>query len=532
MVEVRSPNRIAALAERVHDDPEMFAFDGFGVMLSAQQVEAWQAIGSPGPRMEHEKKIDWLSGGQRGGKTVLLALFHNFACLYKNGVDNTDRRFWDNYLYKTLAGAPTTELTLKLWQVMDELTKGASDAQYDRKARRSRGGAFLHLMKAGTAGQWPVVKFNNGARTDFRSTEGWAFRLEGDQWWFFTWDEWASQPDREIEFVLTDVLMGRSRDHDAKIVPAAWPKEATERHLISVIRKIEEGTAPDEQVVYISSEAAWFTNKNALEAERRKKSPAQWSRTVLGRPAGGASVEFKPDMVENMTIQAEFPAPPEPGYRYFTSWDLGLAHDETVGITWRIPNNGVTVDNKARIVNAYAVKGEQVSLDTVAFEVIREQGFYGGQSAVDASGLGGVAAVRQLRGMRPRPYAFVARSNDRIWGNMRLAAITNALDCLTWGRPDDPGDDDAFLWGLVESPRIVRLFDQLANFDRDAKDIPDDWAMSFMIGLWYIRRFWVVGGHGRVPRAFTPFKPIEDEVVRPRRRVYSLRRKPPVSTEG
>lgn len=531
-----SPNVIRQLAERVHNDPEAFCYDGFGIMLSSEQGDAWRRLGNPGPRTgPREKKINYVSGGQRSGKTVGLWMWHCHANLYKTGVDNTDGRFWRNYLYKTLAVAPTTDLTLKLWQVADEVSKGASDAQFDRKHRTARGGAFLHLYKVGNQGPWPVVRFDNGARTDFRSTEGWATRLEGDQWWFISWDEWASQTDREIEFVLVDVLMGRARDHDAKIVPAAWPKESTERHLISAIRKIESGADPDSQVMYLSALTAFFSNAASLETEKRRKTEAQWKRTVLGEPAGGAAVEFKPDIVDNMRRDdLSWPTLREEGFRYFSSWDIGLAHDQTIGLSWRIPLIGVSVENKARLVNATEINAsEGLTLDHIAFNIAREQQMYDSQSAVDASGLGGVAAFRQLRGMRPAPLSFVARSNDRIWGNMRLAAITNGLDLLSWGRPEAQSAqeqeeaDKVYAWGLIEAPYIAKLYDQLANFDRDAKNIPDDWVWSFLIGLWYIRRYWVIGdGPGKAVR-FSPLPQVSVDIKR--RRAYSLRRRPVAS---
>ena len=509
-VTIYTPNQITALAEACAplDQFGRFCFDGFGVMLSDEQLEAHMRLGEPGPRHQGERKENYVSGGQRSGKTVELFLWHARANLYKTGVDNADRTYWNNYLYKTLALAPSTDLTLKLWQVGDEMSKGASDAQFDKKHRSSRGGAFIHLFRAGKAGAWPVFNFDNGARTDFRSTEGWATRLEGDQWWFITWDEWASQPDREIEFVKTDVLMGRARDHDAKVVYAAWPKAATERHLMTAIREIESGQNTDAQVIYLSAAKAYFTNFNSLAVEKRKKDDAQWKRTVLGEPAGGASVEFKPAEVNNMIRDdLVFPVLREEGYTYFSSWDIGLSHDSTVGITWRIPIiNGrpqVHTVAKARIVNATELKPSPgLTLDAVAFNVAREQQTYNSQSAVDASGLGGVAAFRQLRDLRPAPLSFVSRSNDRIWGNMRLAAITNGLDMLSWGRDhtDKP-------WGMVEAPRIQKLIDQLANFDRDAKGIADDWVWSFLIGLWYIRRYWVIGNPNvHRPLDFTPVR--------------------------
>jgi hypothetical protein len=500
------PEPIRQLAERAAYDWPVFMYDGLGIMPTDEQVEARAVLGRPGPRDRQagDPKTLYVSGGQRAGKTVELMGWHTEACLYKIGVDNTDQRFYDNYLYKTLAVAPTGDLALKLWQVFDEVSKGASDAQYDRRARRARGGRFLHKFKAGKAGDWPVIRFDNGARTDFRSTEGYAFRLEGDQWWFTTWDEWASQPDREIEFVLTDVLMGRNRDHDGKIVPAAWPKAQTERHLIAAIRKIEQGLDFDSKVVYLSAEKAFFSNRSSLKAERARKSDAQWMRTVLGRPAGGASIEFPADAVENM-VKAElaWPQLPEQGFRYFTSWDLGIAHDSTVGITWRIPQGDVQPQNKARIVNATEIKGgETLTVDSIAFAVAKEQLIYRSQSAVDATGMGGLGAIRQMRDLKPPPLAFKARSNDRLHGNMRLAAITNGLDMLTWGRPSEGSGSGDIPWGLIESPRIVPLLDQLANFDRDAKNISDDWVMAFLIGLWYIKRFYVLARGSHTPVDF------------------------------
>lgn len=494
---------VGELAQLAANDWELFCYEGFGIVPTDEQIEARAKLGRPGPRIREldEAKFLWLSGGQRAGKTVELFLWHAEACLYKVGLDNTDPRFYANYIYQTLAVAPSNELTLKLWQVSDTIQKGTNEAQYDKINRRARKGRFLHLFEAGKSGQNPIVRFTNNAHIDFRSTEGWATRLEGDKWWFFTWDEWASQPDREIEFVRTDVLMGRARDHDAKIVPAAWPKPETERHLIKVMREIEKGIDHDSKVFFLSAEKAFFSNKSALKSERARKSPAQWKRTVLGQPAGGASVEFPEDVVANMVHEdLTYPALPEDGFKYLSTWDIGLAHDSTVGITWRIPDGDVTPDNKARIVNGTEIKGgETVTIDGIVFSIAKEQLIYRAQSAVDATSMGGTGVSRALRDLRPPPLAFKSRSNDRLYGNMRLAAIANGLEMLTWGRPDGEGSSP---WGLIEAPRIPELVDQLANFDRDAKNVADDWVWSFLIGCWYIKRFYVRARGAHSPRDF------------------------------
>lgn len=528
-IEVRKRNRLADLAEACADDFPRLCFDGFGVMLSTQQEEFQRDFGHFGPRTSAvEPKFWWLSGGQRAGKTVIVSLLHADACLYKRGLDPTDRLYWRNYAYGTLAIAPIEQLALRLYLIMDELAKGANNAQWDGVARRSRGGAFLSKMKAGKAGIWPIVRFSNGAFVDFRSSEGRAYRLEGGQWWGCSWDEWASQPDREIEDVVTDVLPGRLRDHDAKLLAMAWPKPETEHHLIKRIREIEKGKDTDSRVAYLAADEAHFTNQQALDVERRMKggeADPKWMRTVLGRPAGGAAIEFKIWMLENAKIEASFPELPQDGYRYFNSWDLGLGRDSTVGGAWRIPVIGgrgvVSPNHKARLVGFEELKGgTTLTLDTVTYRVAAMQHLYRAQSAVDATGLGGLAAVRQLRDMKPPPLSFTSRSNDRIHGNMRLAAITNALDMMTWGRPDqdeiakhsaeegwEPAEYSG-AWGLVELPDVndlQELFDQLLNFDRDAKDQTDDAVWMFLIGCWYIRRYWVSGSRtDHVPQAFAP----------------------------
>lgn len=540
--QIRIVDSKAALAEACADDWPRLMFDGFGIMVTDEQEEAYLRLGQPGPRRTGELKYNWLSGGQRAGKTVFAFGCHADAALYKRGVDNTSRLFWRNYLYQTLAIAPTDALTLRLWQIGDEVSKGAHDAQYDSKVRRSRGGAFTGQLLAGTDrksnGIW---RWKNGAVTDFRSSEGRAYRLEGGQWWWITWDEWASQPDREIETIKSDVLLGRARDHDAKIMPMAWPKPETERHLIAVIRDVESGRDRDSQVIYLSAEKAFFTNPEALAVELRNKTPAQIKRTIKGEPAGGASIEFKERVIANL-VHDELPrvdAPDFERFAYFAAWDLGMAKDATVGNVFRIPIIGgrriVTPQFKARIVKRTELPGSETrDIEDITTAIATDMIAYRAQSAVDATGMGGLAAARGLRDMNPKLYEFKSRSNDRVHGNMRLAAITNGIECLSWGRPEQADmseqEYEALLattdWGLLEMPKYQEAIDQLASFDRDAKDVPDDEVWSILIGLWYIRRWWAVGSPGfvREPLRVDVRETREKVVLRKRRTPIAMRR--------
>jgi hypothetical protein len=45
-----APNRIRELAIACADDWPRLMFDGFGIMVSDQQIEAYNTIGKPGPR--------------------------------------------------------------------------------------------------------------------------------------------------------------------------------------------------------------------------------------------------------------------------------------------------------------------------------------------------------------------------------------------------------------------------------------------------------------------------------------------------
>lgn len=519
-----TPDRIDRVYEDCVDDFGKFSYDGFGIMLSDEQLEVAQKIGPFGPVNRGEHKFNWLSGGQRGGKTVEGFLFHANACLYKRGLDPTDSAYWENYQYGTLAIAPSNELSLRLWAIADAIQKGASEAQYDRNARRARGGAFLNEFSVGRAGEWAIVRFENGSHIDFRSAEGKATRLEGGQWWGTTYDEWATQPARELRSVIHDVLLGRNRDHNGKIILMAWPKPETEYLLIEVQRAIAAKRQHDSQVVFLSAAKAYFTNKRALAVEKRSKTAAEWMRTVEGKPAGGASIIFKPAVVAH-AIQEDltYPVLPQQGYAYLHSWDVALAHDANVGLTWRIPivdgKKIVTPNHPARIVNATCMPGsEDLTIDRVGFTIIGEQATYHGQTAIDATAMGGIAAFRMLKGMSPSPWAFVSRGQDRLWGNLRTAAITNGMDCMSWGR--NPSNVEGS-WGLVEMPRIVPLLDQLASFDPDGKDIPDDWVWSFLIGLWYIRRHYAIGDPGAyqtVPFDVRKATPLSEEPGRTRRK--------------
>lgn len=539
----RAPSPLVKLIDACRDDFAKLCFDGFGIMLSDDQQEAHAKIGHAGPRAKGEFKSNWLSGGARSGKTVVAFLMHADANLYKRGVDRTDGTFWRNYDYGTLHIAPTDELALRMWAIGDTIQKGANDAQLDRRSRRSRGGALLGKFQMGKSGRWGIARFATGGHIDFRSSEGRAFRLEGGQWWFGTWDEWASQPDREIAFVHKEVLLARLRDHDGKLMPMAWPKPETEHHLIEVMRNVEEGKDLDSQVVFLDAETAHFTNMKALEVERRQKDKASWMRTVKGRPAGGGAKEFKPHMLDNMWNRSlALRTPPESGYAYLSTWDIGLANDDTVGHTFRIPIvNGrriVSPDYKARVVNTtHLPGGDTLTPDTITFEIAREQAYYRSQSALDATSMGGMMAFRQVKELDPRPHGFSSRSNDRVWGNMRLAAITNGLDCLEWGRSEIP--DDTRPWGLVESPFITRLNDQMLWFDRDDPSKADDWVWSFLIGLWFIRRWWAVGEPGRrVAHEPQPFDPrlstavVAGGIIRRRRRGHLVSAEVPAQPPG
>jgi hypothetical protein len=543
-IEVRSVSSVRELAEACADDWPRLMFDGFGIMVSQEQEEAYLRLGKPGPRGPGEFRFNWLSGGQRAGKTVFAFGTHADAILYKRGLDNTDRRYWTNYRYPTLALAPSDALTLRLWQIGDEISKGSHESQWDNKVRAHRGGAFVGKLKAGTDakgnGLW---RWSNGGATEFRSSEAKATRLEGGQWWWITWDEWASQPDREIHSIMADILPGRSRDHDAKIMPMAWPKEETEHHLIAVVREIEAGRDRDSQVIYLDASKAFFTNFTALATELRVKTQAEIDRTIKGLPAGGASKEFKRRVIDNM-VHHELPKmdlPDFESYAYFNSWDLGLSVDSTVGFVWRIPIVGgrrvVSPEWKARIVKRTELPGSDTrDPEDLADAVTVDQLLYRAQSALDATGMGGLMASRRLKNLNPRPHEFKSRSNDRIHGNMRLAAITNGLECASWGRPEQPkGMTDAEYslvlanvpWGLIEMPNYIETIDQLGTFDRDAKPgIPDDEVWAFLIGLWYIRRWWAVGEPGSIHDS-VPYdirKTAQTEVLRARRGSISMRR--------
>jgi hypothetical protein len=429
---------------------------------------------------------------------------HVDAALYKRGLDNTDRLYWNNYQYGTLAIAPTDALTLRLWQIGDEVSKGSHDAQYDTKALRSRGGAFIGRFAAGKDSKGNGIwRFSNGARTEFRSSEGGAYRLEGGQWWWITWDEWASQPDYEIYTIRNDVLLGRARDHDAKIMPMAWPKPKTEHHLISVIRDVESGRDQNSKIVYLDATNAPWTNQDALAVEVATKSPQEILRTIKGRPAGGASIEFKQEAVDNL-VNKNLPRqelPISEGYAYFSSWDLGIGNDATAGFTFRIPIVGskrlVSPQFKARMVNRTVLPGSDTrDLDDITMAYRAEQALYHSQGRrrrdrhgrahgrpPDARPQPAAARVQEPQ-QRPDPRQHAARRDHQ---RDRLRHVGPARGPRArQGGPVGP-DRDALL-DRVDRPA--------RSFDRDAKEATDDEAWAFMIGCWYIRRYWAVGTPG------------------------------------
>jgi hypothetical protein len=392
------------------------------------EFEVQLAVGRPARRQDRDRRRD----ARRRG-------------LYKRGVDNTDRctgRTTSTGRWRSPRRRPDPAAVADRRRGQQGLPRRAvrHEGAGDRAAARSSAASPPARIPRATGSG----RFSNGARTDFRSSEGGAYRLEGGQWWWITWDEWASQPDREIHTIKSDVLLGRARDHDAKIMPMAWPKPETEHHLIASSATSRRARPEQQGRLPRRDNARGRTRTRSRSSSRRRARPRSSGRSRAARRRRRRSSSSRDGRRQPRQQEpAAAGAPDRGGLRLL----LELGPRPRQRRDGRLRRSGSR--SSAASGSSAPVQGpdrqpdglpgsDTRDLDDITMAISAQQALYHSHGAVDATGMGGLMAVRQLRDLQPAALEFKSRSNDRIHGNMRLAAITNALDCVSWGRPEDP----------------------------------------------------------------------------------------------
>jgi hypothetical protein len=513
-IDLRVPKDVERWLDLGRDDVEMFAYKGLGIEINAKQAEFAHALLE---RRYMYYNLDWAN---RAGKTTILAITHQHQIWYKPWLVVESHTEWLQTEYSTLHCAPLGELAGRAWTALQEMSRGMHPAQRDRDTGVRRDAPLAPLFSAAkvrdpNGSDKMALVCVTGGKTDFRSTEGLAARLESGAWRLITWDEWpATEGDPEdVRFIADVRLPNRAADFDAPIVLTGTRTPDTEH----IAREFDDKAQDPANVDWWGSHASRMDNPThsalAIERARRNMDVEDFNRTILGVEGGSKGRIFPTFLVEKMFDNAlpRFTAPVAgDGYRpafpdespwtYLHLWDLAIAAADNIGIVLRAPKNwDFDLENPLVGCRLVVVPGSRTLTDAEIVHTIEETFLpYGGQIVVDATDAHGKNIHRELRsaGYPVEGFDFHARVPPRSMlrkdrGILRLRAImADGLELEYGAEGELVMDEDevatldlSMPFGAISLPREwKKVRDQVSLLRKDDKKQKKDAVMSLVQG--------------------------------------------------
>lgn len=497
------------------DDVRLFARFGFGVIPNRAQIRTWARLqADPDSGLFHV--LRW---GNRSTKTTTLTLFHMWCIWKKWRLDVADFDGWLAYEYKTLATAPLVKLVGKMHAQADALIRGISDAQYDKATRTYREaplGRFFEAGKStGKAGDDELwIRCINGAKVDLLSTSGGAGRIEGEGWWFLSWDEFArQQPVTDVPLLIDQTFLPRSSDHMAPVVLAGTSTEDFDAVYLEIEEKAER--QPDRWRFSTEDRSVNFAQSRAsIERQRQMSFDINAvERSISGGVGEGGTGPFpfflldnafRDDLPERMA-KSELP----PDWSTALSFDHALRHDDNallgMGIPWpplpddllKQPATGISLD---------VIRGSRSLTPTEQFAMV-ERGVRALEPRaviIDATAEGGLMVYRQARsrGLPAVDCSFTSRTQGSIRVSNKEYGIQALQRLLAWGLPvefdesgwiaDWPEPDPERPFGLLRFPATGtwgKAKRQLAMYRRKDVGLTQDIAMALVMFAWWLFKY-------------------------------------------
>lgn len=387
-----------------------------------------------------------LHPGNGFGKTEVLAGKHIYFIL-KHFADGSD--------YKTLNIAITTD---QASLVLDRMVKFISNSPLlnfwlfaDRKNP---------IVKF----PYPVIKYCNGARTEGRTTKRKAEAVEGMEFGYITADEIALE--MHLEFIRDKILLPRLRRwEDSQMDFSATPKGLNAYYRVKVDIERRGG--------YIRGGDSYenpHIDHKLLDYQRTTWSEAKINQIIYGKFIETSEMMFA-SRIEKLFDDKYSLEEITKGNKYIEGWDLargrkGSLSDQTVGFRidkTKIPFHivkrwGFQIPwTEAERENINAMEKREIEKSSLEREI--RNAHYDSQAEVflDSTGLG-----------------------DTLWG--MLMDIAGPID-FRGGRKDFLLDHlqaviDA---GLIKSPFIPELADEMTVYQRDDKLLDTDNLMALAI---------------------------------------------------
>jgi len=422
--------------------------------------------------------------GNRWGKTFTAAMKAVWKCAYRKGWNQSIAAAMraKHEPYHAINVSITADQSRLVWQKARSMLE-ASKAQW--------------LVKDVLMSPFPKIIFTNGSVLEARSTARDAEHLLGNSYDFVSYDEAAFE--KKFLRVRDNVLRMRVVDRAGAIDYTSTGNGRNDFGLYYL--KGLEGKDPD----LYSQTGSSFENPH-IDADRLRKNVERMSAKMRAQNIDGAIIDgggdyFSPEDLEvaydasldtmlkeifddeGVTAWAELFVEGEswrdayPSHKYVSGWDLADKQDWTVGTTWDVTAEPITLVEFER----FHRKGWEHVYDRMRARDAK----YGPRSTkFDSTGVGDVVAD----GLRD-----ISAEGINFAGNRKDAMLTNVQSMLSLRE--------------VRWPNIRVFRSELAFYEREDVSLVTDCVMSAAVALWFSKR-------GIVPDSTMSFGAVDARAVR------------------
>lgn len=382
-----------------------------------------------------------LHAGNGFGKTSIFAKKHLYFIL---------KHFSDGSRYRTLNVAITQD---QAELVQDEILRLIQNSVLLRGWFMADSVKFPHAK----------IRYSNGAYTEFKTTKKKGESIEGKEYGYISVDEVALE--LYLEFIRDKILVPRLRAwKDSQIDYGATPKGYT-----AFFRIIEDIKRKGGYVRGGSSFENPYIDHTLLNYYTATWSPAKIDQVIYGKFIDTADMMFASRVAELFDTSLSFEEV-ETGRKYIEGWDLARGRkktaDQTVGFRlkhivpqWHIVKNWAFqlpwTEKERENINAEI--GKVVERSSIEREIRTAQYESGASVYLDSTGVGDTlyGIVQDIA----KPVDFRGGQKDIILDH--LQAVIDA--------------------GLLRSPYIAQLADEMTTYQRDDTQLDTDYLMALAV---------------------------------------------------
>lgn len=521
-------------------DIELFAYHGWGILLTSAQHEQLNEVLTWPPGTIHVWR--WAN---RTGKTTGLDVLYAFATWYKWRYVNEDIDGWLAYPnYKVLHAAPLNELAGKAYELFENLIDGAADQQMNPLTNRVRPAvlrAFYQATKTVdvTGVDRPTVDVANGARIDFRSTQGGAARLESDSWWVIAWDEFPRQiPSESITEIFDQTLLPRSSDFMAPIVLAGTATIASEA-IYSEVEDLSADNPSDWNFTSAARTSNFAQSRASIDRQLRLSIDKDVANRSVGGTFGQGGKGMFPAFLLDNAFRRTLPDEQDPpadedgwAYRndplrqrtYVTSFDHALGGDDNVLMTFDVPWPPSTISPTNPVVGVHCklirASRSLTPSEQQAYLSAEVRRYRSKLAIIDSTGPGGLGVFRAAREAGLPALDCNLQGRAAKWVTNKEFALGGLQRLLCYGTEPIPGDEILDEFPLPAGPFGLIVFPaggdwrkakrQASIYKRADEKLRQDAWMTVVQFAWWL---WKLVEHAKAPTK----QPFNIMASRPRR---------------